>query len=221
MIFVFILLGIIIFLCIYFLLILFSTIKIRLINLKFNNILQYKLQYEYKIHIEIYFFNKIKILGIHLNQNSKLFKKAKLPSISTDIKYSNFIFKVLKKLHLQVEEFYMKFYLGTENTFFTNSLVLFLSIIVSIILPHIVETKDYNKIFYQILPIQNGKNCLDFKLNSIISIKMVHIINIIYIYLQEKGGDKNGRASNRRFNDNSNEQYSRHGRCKYNYRRAN
>lgn len=221
MVFIFILLVMIILLCIYVFLLLFSTVKVKIEKLELNNILQPKLQYDYQFNIGIYFLDKIKILEVHLNKNSKILKKINLTPMSKDIKYDKFVFDLLKKMHIEIENFYLKFNIGTESVFLTTSLVFILATIISIILPHLVQYKNYKKISYQILPLQNGKNCLDFQLNCIISIKMVHIINIIYIYLQKESRDKDGRTSNRRLDDNSHEQHTRYGRRKYHYRRAN
>lgn len=221
MVFIFILLVMIILLCIYVFLLLFSTVKVKIEKLELNNILQPKLQYNYQLNIGIYFLDKIKILEVHLNKNRKILKKINLTPISKDIKHDKFVFDLLKKMHIEIEKFYLKFNIGTESVFLTTSLVFILATIISTILPHLVQYKNYKKISYQILPLQNGKNCLDFQLNCIISIKMVHIINIIYIYLQKESRDKDGRTSNRRLDDNSHEQYTRYGRRKYHYRRAN
>ena len=61
---------------------------------------------------------------------------------------------------------------------------------------------DYKKTNFKIIPLYKYGNAINFRLNCIINVKLVHIIHIIYI-LSKKGMIKNERASNRRSYDYS------------------
>ena len=100
----------------------------------------------------------------------------------------------IKKLELAME-------LGTENAFLTSMLVAILSSVIAIGFSRTnVKEKD---VLYEIKPIYTNQNFVKIAISGIFQIKMVHIINIIYV-LNKKGGMKNNeRTSNRRSYDYS------------------
>lgn len=61
---------------------------------------------------------------------------------------------------------------------------------------------DPNKTEFRIIPLYNFGNSIKFNLNCIISVKIVHIIYVIYILLKTRRR-KNERTSNRRSYDYS------------------
>ena len=74
-----------------------------------------------------------------------------------------------------------------------------------------VNLRNKREYYYKIEPVYNT-NIINLRLNCIINVKMVHIINIIYIFLNKKGrSDKYERTSNRRSYDYSNEQFAKYG----------
>ncbi len=100
----------------------------------------------------------------------------------------------IKKLELAME-------LGTENAFLTSMLVAILSSAIAVGFSRTnVKEKD---VLYEIKPIYTSQNFVKIAISGIFQIKMVHIINIIYV-LNKKGGMKNNeRTSNRRSYDYS------------------
>ena len=86
--------------------------------------------------------------------------------------------------------------MGIEDAIATSYLVAIIASILSIILPHLVKKEDIKNIKYEINPIYNTL-IFNLKLDSIINLKIVHIIYVIY-NLVKKGRDKNERTSNRR-----------------------
>ena len=60
------------------------------------------------------------------------------------------------------------------------------------------------KSFEEMYSLNINQNKININLNCIISVKMVNIINILH-YLKEKGGNNNGKSSNRRAYAYSNE----------------
>ena len=65
-----------------------------------------------------------------------------------------------------------------------------------------IKTENY---YWKIIPMYENKNYLNVTLDCIISIKLIHIIYTIYKNLLRKKGGKNGRTSNRRAYDYSDE----------------
>ena len=104
--------------------------------------------------------------------------------------------KIIKSLKLEIERLKLKINMGIEDAIATSYLVAIIASILSIILPHLVKKEDIKNIKYEINPIYNTL-IFNLKLDSIINLKIVHIIYVIY-NLVKKGRDKNERTSNRR-----------------------
>ena len=62
----------------------------------------------------------------------------------------------------------------------------------------VVEGKNINNVFYKITPEYSYKKSVKVNLICIMSIKMVHIINVIFTYLRKRSVNRNGGTSNRR-----------------------
>lgn len=105
-------------------------------------------------------------------------------------------FKIIKKLKLKIQSLKLEINIGIEDAIYTSYAVATIASILSILLPHLVKKQDIEKVKYEINPIYNTL-IFNLKLDSIISIKIVHIIYVIY-NLVKKGRDKNERTSNRR-----------------------
>ena len=129
-------------------------------------------------------------------KNSKRFKKIDLKKLQAHIPKKSEIFYMLSKLKIQIMKLNLKIKLGTESAPITSYLVVTIATIISIILPKLVKNNNNKKIKYIVTPIYNNKD-IRIKLNCIISLKIVHIIYVIYM-LEKKGREKNGRTSNRR-----------------------
>lgn len=220
MVLVFWILCVLILISVIFFILIISTLKINIKELEINNILEPKLKIFYKIELCIYLLDKLKILKLTFTPNSKIIKTIKNKA-QQSIKVNLEIFKLVKYIKIEIEKINLKLDIGTYDVLLNTSIVFIISTVISILVPHLVDNKNYKNIYYKILPINKNKNLIDLKLNCIIKLKMVHIINILYMYLTRKGGDRFDGTSNRRAYDNCNEQYSRYGRCKYHYRRAN
>ena len=86
--------------------------------------------------------------------------------------------------------------MGTQNAAFTAMIVSFINIITSILVSN-NKNKKINY-FLKIDPIYQNQNIVNLQFNCIISLKIVNIINIIYILKKKGRVDKNERTSNRR-----------------------
>ena len=98
------------------------------------------------------------------------------------------IFKIVKKLHLKFERLRLIVDIGVENAAVVACLTSTLSGIIGINMLKIANIKDIveNNFYYKINPIYN-QNVLKINLvESIINIKIVHIISML-IYGRKKG----------------------------------
>ena len=171
-----------------------STIKIKIKDLKIENS---EINKKYKFYIELYFLNKIKIFSIKINNDKykKIVKNKRLKNLNkSNLPIGRLILNIIKKI--RIEKLNLKLSIGTEDVPFTSYVVAIIAGIIGANLPKYVSIKDTNKINYSIEPIYN-KNTFNLYLDSIINLKIVHIIYIIY-NLVKKGRGKNERTSNRR-----------------------
>jgi len=161
---------------------------------------------DFKCRLGLYFLGKIKWLSINLN-NKKLKNIVKKEYINKFIKIKNsqensklINKKYIKCLikNIKIDKLNLKMCVDAKNVILTSYLVAIISIIISYIIKN--NAKKVNKKYhtFQVLPIYKNQNYIYVKLNCIISIKVVHIINMIKLM----GGNKNERTSNRRVNIN-------------------
>lgn len=213
--------------------ILISNLRISINKLELSNeIDNTPILKEFKAAISIYAFNKIRIFNKNINKDdlqkakkSKKIEKMKSNFLNDEtMKQKKKIIKtdidVLKKLNPKLQEIELELKLGTEDVILTSFLIAIISIIISMMLSKVIEKFDEKKYKYIIMPIYNSQNSIKIALEGIIDIKLVNIISILFrLWFRRDKIDK--RTSDRRTYANSNEQYTRNDRCKYNYRRAN
>ena len=188
-----------------FIIIVLSTIKFEIVDFELSNIIPITLK-NYKIKLSFYLFGKIKIFSFKLNSERarKMYSKMNIEKFDIEkgrklltIKNIN----ILKKLNTRLDYLDLELDLGLEDAILTTELITLISTVISNILPHIIGKYIPNKYRYKIMPIYINKNAYYIKLNCIFQLKIVHIINIIYIYLKKGKSDKNEWTSNRRFDD--------------------
>lgn len=164
----------------------------------------------YKIVMKLCVFGKIPILKVTMTK-LKLDKlilkfKGKIKNIEIELLSNtnqinkNFI-KAMKKVNLMIKKINLNIELGIENAGFTAIIIPLLSTLISIIFRKKVE--NYNRQFFRIRPIYINQNLINIIVSGIFEIKMIHIINIIYVLSKKEGVKKNERTSNRRSYDYS------------------
>ena len=226
MVLVFIFCGIVIAITLLICMIILSTLKIELCHFEASNMdnnkeISYSDSYtnkkenskkhrsmqvseNYQLKISLCLMNKVKWIGVHLNNRKieKMSRKIKWQKI--DFKKMERDFKIedlkqLKKVKPNVSYFHLESKVGVEDVIITSFLVATISTMISVILPHVVDKYEKNKYHYKIVPLYINKNVYEIKFDGIIEIKMVHIINILYYFLKKRR-EKNHeqRASNRR-----------------------
>ena len=200
MILVFIILSILTICMMIMFLILSSTLRINIE--KFDNDM---LKKNFLIYIEIYLFNKIKVYSYKIDnsnvdiikEKNKIRKRKKKGkrNIKIEIKDAPIIFKLnpkINKLKMNIE-------IGTENVILTSYIVAIMGSTVSFILPYVSKKHIKEKYKYNICPNYKDGNIFKFNINCIFEIKMVHIINVIYLLKKRKEMRLNERTtSNRR-----------------------
>ena len=100
---------------------------------------------------------------------------------------------------IKINKLNLKIKIGTENAFFTSMIIPIISSIISIILMKKITNVEKQK--YIVEPIYLNQNILEILISGIFEMKMIHIINIIYILIKKEGVKKNERTSNRRTYD--------------------
>lgn len=217
----FIILIILVLIC---LLIYLSGIKIIIDNIEIEREDKIKVN---DIKIKIYFmlFNKLKLIKTSIDTEkvkkinfSKIKNKIQEKNIKPDKKMIKKGVRNIKELEIKIPEANIRASFGLSDVEWIIYLTTILNIILSIMFAKLAngnKIKNYN---YTIEPLQTDKFYLKLSINCIITVKLANIINMI---IKNRSEEKNERTSNRRFNGNYHEQYTRHGRCKYYYRSTN
>ncbi len=209
MILVLIFLAIIIFLALLVLAIFSLTIQLNIKDFEFGNMSDRK---NWRIILQIKLLDKLIIYKTVINEkkiesivNSKIVKKLNIKQdVKNEIKFrKKEMFELIKKIRLEIVMLNLKIWLGVEDAILTSFIVAGIGSIIGIVLPFLIEKKNMKRCKYFVNPVYMQKDLYNIKLNSIIKVKMVHIINMIYI-LTMKRRDVNERASNRRSYDYSN-----------------
>lgn len=193
------------------LLIIMSTISIRIEKLKLSNYNPInKLEYDYIAYFELYFLNKIKIFSVKIDKDKikRLDLKQKvqnmdLKNIQKDLLTKQEIKEIIKKLKIEISELNLQLEIGTEDVIVTSGIIAVLSSLIGIILARVIKQYDKTKYKYEIHPVYQNKNLIKLNLNCIIKVKMVHIIYIIYVLVKKRRVNKYERTSNRRTYDYS------------------
>ncbi|MFR3182973.1 MAG: hypothetical protein ACLTPN_05130 [Clostridia bacterium] len=158
----------------------------------------------YKIIFNIIILNKIPILKFNLN-NEKLVLERNKRINKKGLKEESFLKNKIKKeilkhfSDIQVNKLNLKIKIGTENAFFTSMIIPIISSIISIILMKKITNAEKQK--YIVEPIYLNQNILEILISGIFEMKMIHIINIIYVLNKERKVNKHERTSNRRSYD--------------------
>ena len=199
------------------------------LKIDFDELWKY-IDIDFSIKLELYFLNIIKIFKYTFNKEKVLktgidekIKRMDYDELKKEIEvdFDAEIINKIKKVDIKMKEFDLKLKIGTKSPIISSYLVAIISMIFSVFLSKIIKKVEPKKHKYSINPLYLNRNTFNIKLNCIFYTNLVHIIYIVFIFLRKRRVKIYERTSNRRFNDNSNEQYSRYGRCKYNNRGAN
>ena len=192
MVLVFILLGTIIALLLIFTILLLSKLQIEIKNLKIGNKEENKgrIKDKYEVKITLYFLEKIPILWFRLNNkrirkisNSKQLEKIDLKAIEKNVKFNKETIQIIKNIKIKISKLNLRIDIGTEDAILTSYLIAIIASLIGIILPHIVQNNKINNCKYIVNPIYQNRNIYHVNLDSIISIKIVHIIYSMLFFI--------------------------------------
>ncbi len=202
MILVFFILALIIIFSLLVFIVLISSVKLNISKLHISNVKSNKLTIEFKSKLQIYIFNKIKIGSIVLDDEkiSNILKSGKIDirKIRGNKKINKDILIVLKNFKYQIEKIKVIGYIGTENAALTAIICTILNTIITLIVSKKTVNYEKEKYNYKIESIYINQNIVNLDLNCIISIKIVHIISILYMLFKKESVNVNERTSNRR-----------------------
>lgn len=203
MILVFIILGIIILVSLSMLIFKLSNAKLEIEKLHISNE-QEKVKVDFVLNIGIYFLDKVKLIKFTIDnykiQNLLQSGKLDINKLKQNKAINIDVLKSLKYHDFTIEYFKIEGYFSTFDTVLSTWIYAFINSIIPILLARRIDGKYVNKL--QFLSINENK--ININLNCIISVKMVNIINILH-YLKKKGGNNNGKSSDRRTYAYSNE----------------
>lgn len=189
-------------------LLIFSKIQIQIDNLSFSSNRIRHINNDYQIIIKLLVFSKIPIFKYNITKTKleKLRLKEKVRNMDFKIlknrnKFNKKMLKATKKINISIKKIKLYIELGTENASLTSIIIPIVSTVIANIFYKKVE--NYKNQNFTIKPIYINQNLINILIDGIFEIKMIHIINIIYILNKKEGVKKYERTSNRRSYDYS------------------
>ena len=150
-----------------------------------------------------FFIGKFNWLKISLNSKKIKLLYTKMHLERIDIKKLEQDFKledlkILSKLQPKIAYLNLQASLGLKSPIATAFTIASMASIISILLSHFAKEWKKENYQYSITPIYLQKNSYQINFNCIIEFKMVHIINVIYIFIKKGKSDKNERTTSNR-----------------------
>ena len=118
--------------------------------------------------------------------SSKQLEKIDLSKITKKIPINKSSLIKILKLKINIETLNLNLELGIQDALLTSYAVAIISSAIGIALPHIVKSHNIYKCKYKILPVYNYVDTINLQLNSLICIKIVNIIILIYSLIKEE-----------------------------------
>lgn len=202
----FIILTILFFISIIFLALCISSIEIEIKELLIDseNTKHNKIQ-NYLFYIRLKLLDKITWIKIKIDKNkietikkSKFIKMNMFNNMNKKELLQKENLKYIKEIKLKIKKLDLILKLCTTDSIFTSFSVVIIAIVISIILAQNSVKNENDKYKYAIIPKYEQKPSIKIKLNCIISIKIVHIMNVIYMLIKKRSVEYDERTSNRR-----------------------
>ncbi len=189
------------------LILVFSKIRLQIINFRFDTQSKKHINNGYKIWIKLYVLGFFPIFRIQITKaklekvkwREKIIKEIDLEELKNRNLYKQ-TKSILKKLNIVIKQIHLKINIGTENASYTSMIVPILSTIITILLSK--TAKNAKNQFFVINPVYQNQNLVNLDFSGIFEVKLSHIINIVY-KLNKKGVKNYERTSNRRSYDYS------------------
>lgn len=200
-------LGIVLLVSLIFFVICLSNLEIEVEKFEYNSNNHNKKRIEdYLIYIRLKVFKRITLFKLTIDDNriskikdSKIIKIHILKRILLRNEKDIFTIENIKNIQkFKINEFNLKMKIDMIDTIITSLTVALISTLVSIILSKNIKNYDYEKYTYTISPIYKENIQIIISLNCIINVKMVHIINILYMLFKKRSVVYDERTSDRR-----------------------
>lgn len=160
---------------------------------------------EILIYIRLKLLDKVTLLKVKIDKNkinsiknSKLLKSKMFNKMNKKEMFKRDNIKYIKEINFKIKQVDLTLKLCTTDSIFTSFSVAGIASIISILLSKHISKKDINKCKYVIIPQYEQKPSIKIKLNCIISIKIVHIMNVIYMLIKKRSVENDERTSDRR-----------------------
>lgn len=154
-------------------------------------------------YIRLRLFEKITWLKIKIDKNkinamknSKILKFKMINNIDKKELLKKDNIKYIKEMNIQIKQLDLILKICTTNSIATSFSVAIIATFISILLSGYSKKNENNK--YRIIPKYEQKPSIKIKLNCIINIKVVHIINVICMLIKRRSVEYDERTSNRR-----------------------
>lgn len=215
----FIILAILFFISVLILILCLSSLELEINELFFNsnNKKDKKLE-KYLFLIRIKLFKNITWFKVKIDkskmqaiENSKILKCKIFNNINKYKNIKDIILKnkdeilkkdninYIKELNIKLKELDLNMKLSTSNNIFTSFSIAILATLISIIVANNVTKYNKQKFNYIIAPKYEDKLSLKVNLNCIINIKIVHIMNVIYMLIKKRSVEYDGKSNRRTY----------------------
>lgn len=118
--------------------------------------------------------------------SSKQLERIDLSKIKSEIPINKVTLTNILNLKMNIESLNLNLNIGIQDALLTSYAVAIISSAVGIILPHIVKDQNLRKCKYKISPVYNYTDTISLELDSVINIKIVNIIMLIYKLLKKE-----------------------------------
>lgn len=204
MILVFIFLVMLILISFAMLLLALSNIQIELKQLHISNN-KGKLKFKVILNLSIILFNRLKIIKLSID-NKKIIKILKSGKINfTNVNISKESKKIIKNFLRSDAVIIGNLNISGYFSTFNNVLSGIIFSISNALIPILISKKINGKYNNDVSFLNQNRNIINISINCIISIKIVNIINTLYLLKKKGGSDKYGKSSDRRSYAYSNE----------------
>lgn len=152
---------------------------------------------EFLIYVKLKILNKFTLIKIKINND--VINKIKIHKLKNDKKRFNKLKTLIarnkkeilsinniKKLEITINNINLEIRVGLLDNMITSFIIVIISTIISMIISRTICNYTNEICKYKIEPIYNNDIQIIIKLNCIINVKMVHIINIIYMLLKKE-----------------------------------
>ncbi len=199
-----------------FVLTILSILEIKIKNFKIDTRKKKKVEDRYLLEISLKLFGKLKWAKFTITKKRlyKIWNSKKVNKIKFNFLYKLFQkktrdieineIKTLRMLQLKIKQLKLQLSYDTEDVIINSYLTAIIGSSIGILIG--ITQNEYKKknYMYSITPIYVNQKFINLNLDCIFNVKMVHIINVIYLILQKRS-EVNAGTSYRRTYDYSNE----------------